>query len=135
VTSYLRDTEVANKPIRVFHGIPDDYNPMAPCKAYAARLQAAGADILITEYPEAQHSFDNPLGNPTPVVVANAQTVRNCQIAEETLGVLIDKATRQPFSYKDACVELGPHVNHDASATDAAKSAVKQFLRDLFNIS
>ena len=33
MTSYRADTEVAEKPIRIYHGTPDDYNPVAPCKA------------------------------------------------------------------------------------------------------
>ena len=32
-TSYVGDTEIADKPIRIFHGAPDDYNPVASCKA------------------------------------------------------------------------------------------------------
>src|ERR1700724_3620971 len=40
-TTYAGDTEVGNRPIRIFHGTPDDYNPVASCKAYVARLQQA----------------------------------------------------------------------------------------------
>ena len=40
-TTYQTDTEVAARPIRIFHGTPDDYNPVASCKAYVARLQEA----------------------------------------------------------------------------------------------
>src|SRR6202042_1979717 len=36
-TTYVGDTEVADKPIRIFHGTPDDYNPVASCKAFLAR--------------------------------------------------------------------------------------------------
>lgn len=43
-TTYLTDTEVADRPIRIFHGTPDDYNPVASCKAYVARLKEAGRD-------------------------------------------------------------------------------------------
>ena len=32
MTSYRADTEVAEKPIRIFHGTPDDYNPVAPAR-------------------------------------------------------------------------------------------------------
>jgi dienelactone hydrolase len=31
-TTYATDTEVAARPIRIFHGTPDDYNPVASCK-------------------------------------------------------------------------------------------------------
>src|SRR6202166_2183575 len=37
-TTYLTDTEVADRPIRIFHGALDDYDPVASCKAFVARL-------------------------------------------------------------------------------------------------
>jgi dienelactone hydrolase len=134
MTSYIGDTDLADKPIRIFHGTPDDYNPVAPCKAYVERLRAAGRDVQLTEYPNAQHGFDNPLGSAAPFTVKGAQTVRNCRIQEEPNGVLINATSKQPFTYKDPCVESDPHVNHDAEATAAAKTAVKAFLRETFKL-
>jgi dienelactone hydrolase len=134
MTSYIGDTDVADKPIRIFHGTPDDYNPVAPCKGFVERLRGAGHDVVLTEYPNAWHAFDNPLGSVAPVAVKGAQTVRNCRIAEEPKGVLINTATKQPFSYTDACVERDPHVNHDAEATRAATAAVKEALKAAFKM-
>ncbi len=57
-TTYLTDSEVADRPIRIFHGTPDDYNPVASCKAYVARLQQAKRDVVLTEYPDSPHGFD-----------------------------------------------------------------------------
>jgi hypothetical protein len=37
MTSYISDTEIAERPIRIFHGTPDDYNPVAACKRYVER--------------------------------------------------------------------------------------------------
>jgi dienelactone hydrolase len=59
-TIFVSDTDVADRPIRIFGGTLDDYNPVALRKAYAERLRAAGRDIVVTEYPTASHSFDNP---------------------------------------------------------------------------
>jgi len=132
-TTYVSDTEV-DRPIRIFHGTPDDYNPVASCKRYVERLRAAGRDVQLTEYPNAQHGFDNPLGTPAPLTAKGAQTVRNCKIAEEPKGVLINAASKQPFTYKDPCVETDPHVNYDAEATRAAHIAVKDFLRATFKM-
>ena len=73
MTRYQSDTEVADRPIRIFHGTPDDYNPVATCKAYVERLRRAGRDVQLTEYPNASHAFDNPLGSLTPRVAKNAQ--------------------------------------------------------------
>src|SRR2546423_1707656 len=134
MTSYIGDADVAEKPIRIFHGTPDDYNPVAACKRYVERLRAAGRDVQLTEYPNAQHGFDNPLGSVAPFMVKGAQTVRNCQIQEEPKGVLINAASKQLFTYKDPCVEQDPHVNYDAEATRAAHSAVKDFLRATFKM-
>src|SRR6186713_1755608 len=60
-TTYREDGIVQARPIRIYHGTPDDYNPVRSCKAYAERLKSAGTDITITEYPNAPHGYDNPL--------------------------------------------------------------------------
>jgi dienelactone hydrolase len=132
-TTYQSDTEV-DRPIRIFHGTPDDYNPVASCKRYVERLRAAGRDVQLTEYPNAQHGFDNPLGTPAPFTAKGAQTVRNCRIAEEPKGILINAVSKQPFTYRDPCIETDPHVNYDAEATRAAHIAVKDFLRTAFKM-
>jgi dienelactone hydrolase len=51
-TTYLSDTDVADRPIRIFHGTPDDYNPVASCKGFVQRLHAAKRDVALTEYPD-----------------------------------------------------------------------------------
>ncbi len=52
-TSFAGDTDLADKPVRIFGGTMDDYNPIALCKTYAERLKAAGRDVQVTEYPNA----------------------------------------------------------------------------------
>jgi dienelactone hydrolase len=135
MTSYVSDADTVERPIRIFHGAPDDYNPVATCRAYVERLRAAGRDVVLTEYPNASHGFDNPLGSLVPAVSKNAQTVRNCRIREDAAGRLINTATGQPFTYKDACVERDPHTNYDPAATQAAKQSVKEFLRTVFKLT
>ena len=104
------------------------------CKAYVERLKAAGRDVQLTEYPNASHAFDNPLGPVPAAVAANGQTVRHCVIREEPTGLLINASTREPFTYKDSCVELNPHIGHDAEATEAAKTSIKAFLKTVFKL-
>jgi dienelactone hydrolase len=132
MTTFVDDTEVADRPIRIFGGTQDDYNPIAPCKAYVERLNAAGRDAQVTEYPTASHAFDNLLGPTSPTVVPGGQSVRQCVIREEPAGVLINASTNQPFTYKDQCVATGPHVGYDAGATEAAKGAVREILNKVF---
>ena len=134
-TSYAAETDVAAKPIRIFHGTPDDYNPVASCKAFVRRLQEAKRDVVLTEYPDSQHGFDSGLiGLSTTNVSANAQTVRNCTIREGEGGVLMNAATSAPFSYKDACVELNPHVGGNPATAEEARKAVSDFLQALFKL-
>ena len=135
-TSYATDTDVAARPIRIFHGMPDDYNPVASCKAYVARLQAARRDVALTEYPDSQHGFDaGLLGSGTISVSANAQTARNCHLKEGEGGVLVNADTQAPFSYKDACIELNPHVGGNPATALEARKAVSDFLQALFKLS
>jgi dienelactone hydrolase len=131
-TTFIADTEVADRPIRIFGAAQDDYNPIALCKAYVERLKAAGRDVQVTEYPTASHAFDNPLGPVPPAVVTGGQSVRHCAIREEPIGLLINASTRQPFTYKDSCVEVGPHVGYDTTATEAARGSVTEILSTVF---
>src|SRR6478672_2168872 len=135
-TTYLTDTEVAARPVRIFHGTPDDYNPVASCKAYVARLQEAKRDVVLTEYPDSQHAFDNGLlGLNTVTVSTNAQTARNCHIREGEGGVLMNADTQAPFGYKDACIELNPHVGGNPATAEEARKAVSDFLQILFKLN
>jgi len=134
VTTFASDTEVVSKPIRIFGGALDDYNPISACKAFVERLRVAGRDVELTEYASASHAFDNPLGAQPPAVAPTFESARNCKIREEPGGVLINVETRRPFTYKDACVERGPHLGYDPNSTQAATTAVRAFLRTLFKL-
>ncbi len=133
-TTFVSDTDVEDRPIRIFGGAQDDYNPIALCKPYVERLQAAGKNVQVTVFPTASHAFDNPLGAVPPAEVKGGQTVRHCSIREEPEGTLVNASTQAPFTYKDPCVELNPHVGYDAAATDAAKKSVKEFLSATFKL-
>src|SRR5262249_15087776 len=124
----LRDeVNVADKPIRIFHGTADDYVPVAPCRAYVERLKAKGKDVQLTEYSGAGHVFDGRAYK-TPVKLDKAQTLRNCQLAEADDGVIINSKTKQPFTYSDPCVEFGPTIAYDEKASTEARKAIKDFL-------
>jgi dienelactone hydrolase len=134
-TTYAGDTDVVDRPIRIFHGTPDDYNPVASCKAYVARLQEDKRDVTLTEYPDSQHGFDaGLLGVSSNVVASGAQTVRNCRIKEGEGGVLVNMETQEAFTYKDACVETNPHVGGNPATAQEARKAVSDFLQALFKL-
>src|SRR5262249_56140943 len=97
MTTYISDTEVVDRPIRIFGGTLDDYNPISVCKAYVERLRAAGRDVEVTEYGSASHAFDNPLGAQPAAVAPKFESFRNSKIQEKPVGLLINPATNQPF--------------------------------------
>jgi len=47
--AYRDNDKVTAKPIRLFHGITDDWVSIEPCRNYAARLKQAGADVALTD--------------------------------------------------------------------------------------
>jgi dienelactone hydrolase len=127
------ELDVVAAPIREFHGAADDWTPAAPCRDFFARLRAAGKDAEMIEYQGAQHAFDNPDAQPT-TVQRKAQTSRNCRRREQN-GQIINLETGRPFSYDDACVQIGPTAGYDKAATESARTAVKKFLTELFHIN
>jgi hypothetical protein len=108
-----------------------DYNPVSTCKAFLARLKSARRDVELTEYADAHHGFDTPLGPPV-VVAKGAQTVRACTIKEGTAGVLVNTATDAPFAYTDACVQLTRMSA--ATLPQPRQAAVGDFVRTLFKL-
>jgi dienelactone hydrolase len=134
VTTYIDDTDVSDHPIRMFHGISDDYVEIAPCRAYFARLKQTARDVQMTEYPDTWHAFDYPLFPATPMVVQNGQTT-HCMLKEEPTGRIINTATQKSFTYADACVGRNPHVAYSASSTHATEEAVKTLLKTVFKLN
>jgi dienelactone hydrolase len=134
-TTYVDDTEIVDRPIRIFHGTPDDYNPVASCKAFVERLKEAKRDVVLTEYADSPHGFDSGLlGVNTNYVAAGAQSVRHCHIKEGEGGLLMNADTQAPFSYKDECVELGPHVGGNPDTAEDARKAVVEFLQGVLKL-
>ena len=48
--------------------------------------------------------------------------------------MLLNADTETPFSYKDSCVELNPHVGGNPATAEAARKAVVEFLQGLFKL-
>lgn len=132
-TTYLDDEDTVDRPVRLFHGSADDFSPVAPCRAYVARLRAAGKDVQLTEYPGAHHVFDwDALKK--PLRLDKAQRTARCTLIEAQDGVILNAETGQPFSYADRCVEFGPTIAYDEQAAEDSRKAVKRLLREVFNL-
>lgn len=125
--TYLDDDDVADRPIRIFHGTADDWLPVAPCRSYVERLRKAGKDVQLTEYPDAHHVFDWPMRK-TPLKLAEARTQRRCRLEEGPLGRILNSVTKQPFSVDDPCVERGVTLAYHPQAHSEAQRAISEFV-------
>jgi dienelactone hydrolase len=131
-TALIDDEKLSAKPIRLYHGVADDWVPVGPCRDYVARLKKAGANIDLVEYPGATHAFDNQMIQGT-MQLPQALTGRKCHFEEKQQGVIINGDTGQPASFNDSCIERGVTIAYNAEATDAARKDVIEFLGKLFN--
>jgi dienelactone hydrolase len=127
-TTYANDGDIVDKPIRMFHGGADDMAAVAPCKAYAERLRAAGKDVGLTEYAGAYHVFDWPMLK-TPVKLEQAQNSSRCRLEEAPDGRIVDSQTKQPFLHASSpCVGRGGVMTYNAEAYAASLKAIKDFV-------
>jgi dienelactone hydrolase len=131
--SVIGEEDVSDHPIHQFHGGSDDVVSIAPCRTFYERLRAKGKDAQLTEFPNVWHLFDNPAVRPGPLAV-KIQSLGACSVREENPGVLINTATRQAFTWSDACVETNTHVGYDEAAMLATHAAVRDLLRTVFNL-
>lgn len=130
---FIEDDKTSGRPIRLFHGIADDYVSIEPCRDYVARLKAAGANAVLTEYPDAHHAYDAFMLK-QPIKFSDGQTTRRCWLEEGRNGAIVNVKTGKPFDLKDPCVEKGPQVAYNAAAHDATVRAVKEFLAVTFRL-
>jgi dienelactone hydrolase len=134
ITTYIGDTEVTDHPIRIFHGISDDWVEIAPCRAYFRRLKLTAKDVQMIEYPDTWHAFDYPSLPSKPINVPYAQTT-HCVLKEEPMGTIVNTATHKPFTYGDDCLGRNAHVAYSAKATHATEEAVRILLKKVFNLN
>jgi dienelactone hydrolase len=130
---YRDDDKVTGAPLRLFHGIADDYVSIAPCRAYVERLKAAGVNVALTEYPDAFHAYDGTTS--PPIQLPQAQTTRNCTLREGDNGQVLNAKTGAVYTLNDPCVEHGPHVGFNQAAYQATVKTVREFLTATFKLS
>ncbi len=131
---YLRldgEEQVKGGPIRIFHGAADDWLPIDHCRGYVNRLQEAGVDAYLYEYPDAHHAFDDSslmplLRNPS------ALSPRNCEFVEID-GAIIDPETGEVGSTKAPCVEPGVSAEYQREAHEQSKKDVLGVLDEIFS--
>jgi dienelactone hydrolase len=129
-TRLIGDDAVTARPIRLFHGIADDYTPISTCRQYVERVRAAGADVVLHEYAHALHGFDNPR---LSQVSRNGRAMNptRCYYEEKEGAVVVNAETGKPMSYRDACWTRGVTTGYQPEAHTASLGAVKAFLAGL----
>ena len=128
-TTFREDEVLDQRPVLILHGTADNWVPIGPCREYVARLNKAGMNVRLIEYPDAFHVFDNPARRESRQF-PQAVTARNCRLAEAEDGSVVNAATKQPFSSSDPCLEKGTTVQYNEAAATKAHEDVKAFLRD-----
>jgi dienelactone hydrolase len=131
-TTFVDDEDLVDRPVRMFHGSPDNYVAVAPCRSYVQRLKAKGRDVQLTEYADAGHVFDGKAFK-TPLIVPNWQTFRKCVLAETQSRTIVNTKTGQLFDNGDPCIELGPTVVYNEKASREVRMAVAEFMNATVN--
>lgn len=122
-TAFIDDENLTDAPIRIFHGIADDYVSLPRCRSYVERLRRAGKNVELTEYEGAQHVFDG-VQFKVPLKLPDAQTTRNCRLEEIADGIVVNSQTKQGFTYSDPCVQRGATVAYQEEAHKASPQLV-----------
>lgn len=133
ITQYKEEQDIVDKPIRIFHGSADNYNPVANCRNYLQQLKINGKDVVLHEYANAHHVFDYKKLI-KPVVLKKAQTTRSCKLKEIDDGIIINIDSGKKFTYEDPCVELGPTIEFNPIAYDKSKKELDNFIKSLFSL-
>jgi dienelactone hydrolase len=129
-TRFNGDTKVSSAPIRLFHGVTDDYVSVGPCRDFVAELKAAGADAALAEYPDTWHAFDVPTYPPV-FEIKKAQSTRNCQLKEGPDGAIFNVVTKASFDLKtDGCVAIGAHIGYNPTSAAAAQQGVMALFKE-----
>lgn len=126
------DQDVVGR-IHGFSGEADNYVDYRVCAAYFKRMKEAGKNADLDTFPGVHHSYDNVLSKAEPTPSQGAQSQFGCPTREEK-GVLVNQLSKQPFSYKDACVTMNPNVGHSPDATAKTIAAVTAELKGLFKL-
>ena len=131
-TTYIDDEQVSERPIRIFHGTADDWAPIEPCRKYVMRLRKHGKDAQLIEYPGALHVFDAP--GEFIKQFPEATGLGTCEREERPGGLVVNRATGEPWKSSDACATKGTTLGGNPQVRAEAIKAIKEFLTTIFKL-
>ena len=126
----LGETDMTPGPVRIFHGTADDWTPIAQCRRWVARRQAAGRDVSLVAYEGALHAFDVPLFAP-PRRWSGVFNPGNCTVTEQPDRTFVTDDGR-PLTSASPCVRRGATLGYDPRAHKQSIADVKAFLDESF---
>jgi len=125
-------------PILLLAGAEDDYVGVKSCAEYVARMRAAGADVSMIVYPDAQHGFDGRDGL-RHYYIGDAQNFRNCVVYVEDDGHAVMKTGEAVDVYgannwmavfrKTGCLGRGATVGTWWAAKKKSLEDIEAFLK------
>jgi dienelactone hydrolase len=134
--TYIDDTDVVDRPIRLFSGTADDIAPIRQCLSHVNRLQEAGKDAQLTEYAGAYHGFDGPGTALTRVKVGDSDAPRRgCDLYEQPAGRIMNRETGLPFTRNDDCLTGVGTLLYDARAHAKVIEDVRAVLQRVFKLA
>ena len=128
----LTETDMAPGPVRIFVGTDDDWTPMAPCREWVARRQAAGRRVSLVDYRGALHAFDVPAFTP-PRRLADVVNPASCAVVQRRDGTFVDNEGR-PFSGLSACMSRGAMLGYSPTAHKRLVADVRAFFDESFKL-
>lgn len=126
----LNEADMAPGPVRIFHGTADDWMPVAQCRQWVTRRQAAGRNVSLVAYEGAMHAFDVPFFSP-PQRWHGIFNPGNCTVTEQPDRTLVTDDGR-PLTGASPCVTRGATLGYDARAHEQSIVDVKAFLDESF---
>jgi dienelactone hydrolase len=134
--TYIDDTDVVDRPIRLLNGTADEIAPIRQCLSYVKRLQDAGKDAQLTEYAGAFHGFDGPGTTLTRVRLGDSDAPRRgCDLYEQPAGRIVNRETGLPFTRNDDCLKGVGTLLYDARAHAKAIEDVSALLQRVFRLA
>jgi dienelactone hydrolase len=126
----LNETAMTPGPVRIFHGTADDWTPIAACREWAARRQAAGREVSVVAYDRAMHAFDVPYFSP-PQHWNGIFNPGKCTIIQQPDGAFVVDDGR-PLTATSPCVTRGVTLGYDVRAHRQSIADVKTFFDQSF---
>ena len=119
-------------PMHILIGELDNWVPAAACQELVPKMQAAGANIDLTVFSDAHHSFDRI----TPIAIKeNGYKLEDCRFKMSEDGAVLmnffNIPMTTPFRQKLAlamCAERGPTMGGNLQARQASFDLARKFM-------